>query len=117
MTTEGVGSVALRDTGGSKGRSMTDADELLSLMLRRWDELRRQGDPISIDELCRDHPHLRPELELRIGEVQAIDSLLDGFSDDLAARHASGGRTEVTLTVTDGPHRGRWFTFRQHDTF
>src|SRR5215468_118963 len=34
-------------------------------------------------------------------------------------RRSRGGpdRMIVTLTVTEGPHRGQVFTFREHDTF
>src|SRR3954453_19835353 len=28
-----------------------------------------------------------------------------------------GGRMKVTLSVTEGPHKGRDFTFQEHDNF
>ena len=35
----------------------------------------------------------------------------------VAAVHEGGGRVELKLTVTAGPHQGREFTFDGHDTF
>ena len=39
------------------------------------------------------------------------------MNDPRPSEHGSPAATEVTLTVTDGPHQGRVFTFAGHDTF
>jgi serine/threonine-protein kinase len=53
--------------------SETRIDELLS----RLEAARQQGQPVSPDEVCRDCPELRPEVERRLNALEAVGSLLD----------------------------------------
>src|SRR4051812_31792882 len=46
-----------------------------------------------------------------------LDPALDPSGEDEARRRRAAEATVVTLTVTDGPHRGRAFSFRDHDNF
>jgi serine/threonine protein kinase len=50
-------------------------------LLLRWEASRRQGQPLSLDALCADQPHLRDELRRRL---QALEVLAQ-------ALHAPGG--------------------------
>jgi WD40 repeat protein/tRNA A-37 threonylcarbamoyl transferase component Bud32 len=53
--------------------SASRIDELLS----RLEAARRQGQPVSPEEICRDCPELRPEVERRLRALEAVGSLLD----------------------------------------
>lgn len=56
---------------------MTDKDEeLLADLLLRWEELRDQGQDITAQELCQDHPDLIDQLARRINAL-TVTSWLD----------------------------------------
>ena len=46
-------------------------------LLLRWEEQRRRGNTLTIEELCRDHPQLRDELCARIAVLQRMDGVLN----------------------------------------
>src|SRR5580658_4567837 len=46
-------------------------------LIDRWEELREQGAPPSIEALCSDCPELVPELRRRIRALTEMDSALD----------------------------------------
>jgi tRNA A-37 threonylcarbamoyl transferase component Bud32 len=52
-------------------------DELLMTLLERWEDAREQGTPLTPEELCQDYPHMLPELTRRIGQLLALDGVLD----------------------------------------
>src|SRR5438309_776854 len=45
-------------------------------LLLRWEELRKRGEAVSAEELCRDCPELLSELQRRIRQLQSLDTLL-----------------------------------------
>lgn len=53
---------------------MTDEDRLADLLLR-WEELHEQGRDVSAEELCRDCPHLAPDLARRINALKVTSWL------------------------------------------
>jgi Flp pilus assembly protein TadD len=53
--------------------TMNSAQRILSLVLR-WQELRRQGKPLSVEQLCADCPELADDVAR---EVEALGAVLD----------------------------------------
>ncbi len=49
---------------------------LLSQCLQRWDLLRKQGQTVEPEELCRDYPEILEELKRQIQGVAAVEALL-----------------------------------------
>src|SRR3954471_9379267 len=51
----------------------------LSDLLDRWETLRKSGEDVTPEELCRDHPHLLDELKRRIdlGPVPTLQAPTD----------------------------------------
>src|SRR5947209_7826044 len=47
----------------------------ISELLARWEDLRSQGAAVSPEELCRDRPHLLPELQSIIRRLDSLDAL------------------------------------------
>jgi hypothetical protein len=78
--------------------SMLTVEALLSRLMLRWDELRRQGQSISVEELCGDCPELMEELKRRIKDVDAIDRVLATATDTTSTQVA--GRSQVDATGT-----------------
>lgn len=102
---------------------------LIDDLLDRWEELRELGQPISAEELCREHPELLPELRRQIQALEAVSlqfgsARFQGERDEDTARwspadqfellnrfeiiklHASGGLGNVYLAhdkVLDRP--------------
>src|SRR5262249_23638355 len=66
-----------------RGFLMTNDSEVLSDLLAKWEELAEAGNDILPAELCRDHPHLLPQLEEQIAKLAAL-----GW---MAAFQAAGG--------------------------
>src|ERR1700722_12575813 len=48
----------------------------LSDLLLHWEEACEQGQPTSVEELCRDCPHLLDELRRQVHALQAMNPLL-----------------------------------------
>jgi hypothetical protein len=70
-------------------------DELLQDLLLRWEELAEAGRPVSAEELCRDCPHLAPELQRRIDGLRDM-AWLTGFN---GAPRVSRGRPALPLAA------------------
>ncbi len=51
--------------------------ENIETLLDRWKELREQGTEPSAEELCRDHPQLVGELEAKIEQFKATDTICE----------------------------------------
>jgi WD40 repeat protein len=51
-------------------------EERIDELLDRWEELREQGTPISLEKLCADCPHLLEPLRRRIQELELVDDFL-----------------------------------------
>jgi serine/threonine-protein kinase len=56
---------------------MTDSEQIDEFLLR-WDELREQGTPPSVEALCRDCPELREEVSRRIAVLEAMYRVPNG---------------------------------------
>src|SRR4051812_15896654 len=54
------------------------ADQRLSDLLLRWEELQEKGQPASVQELCRDAPQLLDELRRCVDVLQKMDPALRG---------------------------------------
>lgn len=50
-------------------------------LLVEWEQLRRREASVSLEELCRDVPHLQAEVQKRITELQATDWIFDTISE------------------------------------
>jgi hypothetical protein len=48
-------------------------ESLITDLIRRWEELRRHGQTIAIEELCRDRPDLIDDLRERIRLLESMD--------------------------------------------
>jgi WD40 repeat protein len=53
------------------------ADDQISELLLRWEELRRRGEPADAEELCRHCPELLPEVRRRIAALQAVYQIIN----------------------------------------
>src|SRR5438093_1184923 len=56
-----------------EGRGMADT-EPISELLSRWEQLRREGQSITPEELCREHPELLPRVRQQLEALQAFAS-------------------------------------------
>jgi tRNA A-37 threonylcarbamoyl transferase component Bud32 len=56
---------------------MQSEDERLVGRLVRWNDLRRKGQPVCVEELCRDCPELLGDLQQQIEALLAMDGVLD----------------------------------------
>jgi WD40 repeat protein/serine/threonine protein kinase len=72
-------------------------DERLIELLERWEELHRQGEEISPQELCAPFPELQPEVEQAIQKLKRADPCLDlgtpGPATVPAPEQGSAGRS------------------------
>jgi serine/threonine protein kinase len=57
-------------------------EELLLDLLLRWEELKHRGQELSVEELCRERPDLKSELEKRIKALEATSWLDKPLDDD-----------------------------------
>ncbi len=80
---------------------MTDDDRIADLLIE-WEENHERGTDRSAEELCRDWPHLTPELTRRIHALKVTSRL--GKGDDHEPPPASGG----TYNPPDTPLAGRY---------
>jgi len=94
-------------------------DELLLDLLMRWEELRDRGQPIAAEDLCRDRPDLRDELNRRITALEATAWLEKPSHDedppDPAREHSDhsgprvfAGRYRLDVLVAEGGFAQVW---------
>src|SRR5262249_38116069 len=62
---------------------------LLDHLLSRWEEARRNGQPLTPEDLCRDYPHLLDELRRRIADREPGGLPADGSAETEEGRTAS----------------------------
>jgi serine/threonine-protein kinase len=62
---------------------MSSAGQVTEVLLR-WQELRGQGRAVSVEELCRDCPHLTEEIRREIRALEAMYHLLDRAAPNAA---------------------------------
>ena len=84
-------------------------DSLIEDLLDEWEDAQERGESLTVEYLCRGHPHLRSELERRLAALKAIDQRLKSpaldagssiavqYESDIAqlAFHAKGGLGSV----------------------
>jgi serine/threonine protein kinase len=51
-------------------------DEQLAMLLDAWQESQARGEAVTPEALCRDYPHLLPDLSQRIAVLRRFDALL-----------------------------------------
>jgi serine/threonine protein kinase len=67
------------------------ANDQISALLLRWEELRQRDEPVEAEELCRHCPDLLPELRRRIAALQAVYQVLNTAEPDrLTVGEATG---------------------------
>ena len=84
-------------------------DSRLSLLLDHWQQSQEAGQPLAPEELCRDHPELRSEVERQIGVLKGMECL----SNDLDHTQVGQDKVEGAATVPPNPVPGRGSLF--HD--
>jgi urea transport system substrate-binding protein len=87
---------------------MSDDPRLIDLLLD-WEEAVQQGRAVTIEDLCRDCPELRPALEQCIAKLKAITPVLDlsAYASPTRpdARKAGGGAADPEATQPEGAGR------------
>src|SRR5947209_20560325 len=68
---------------------MATAPEASELLLR-WQDLRRQGTPVTPEELCAGCPERAAELRRQIRAVESMEAMLGVGADGPAATRADG---------------------------
>jgi serine/threonine-protein kinase len=76
------------------------ADSRLSDLLLRWEEMREHGQPIPIEDLCRDCPELTEELRRRVQALEALDPLMRLAPTIPDESPTSEGEPDATDSVT-----------------
>lgn len=51
--------------------------EIIDELLDRWELAREEGQPISVEELCREHPDLLPEVQAKVQVLMAMDAKMN----------------------------------------
>jgi serine/threonine protein kinase len=59
-----------------------NSDPRVARLLLRWKQSRRQGRPLSLDELCADSPDLRDAVARELEEVASMEACLAEADDD-----------------------------------
>ena len=76
-------------------------DDRVRDMLIRWEQAQQAGREIPPVELCRDHPHLLPELEENIRRLEAVNARLAEHQLDSQPTHTVAESPNVA--VSDKP--------------
>jgi hypothetical protein len=79
------------------------SDTEIGKLLLRWQEARRQGQFLSDEQLCRDFPGHRDQVERRICALAAVDQSTDTTRKRRRDNYNSRGATPMTWQP--GPRR------------
>ena len=88
---------------------MTANDDQFRDLLDRWEDLREQGQEPSVEELCRDAPHLAERLREWTRVLKTSD-WMSRRADEVADETQYA--VNIRLSVPPGPTRKR--IFRKH---
>lgn len=91
-------------------------EEILAELLLQWEELEEQGQDVSANDLCKEHPHLAEELANRIKALRAtawLDKPTDLPTEDSSIKHQSEqkillGRYRLETMVAEGGFAHVW---------
>ncbi len=79
------------------------SEHLVSQLLARWEAAKEEGENLSVEELCREHPDLIEEVREQVGMLEAFDAALQ------TDRHRGtdpNGAAGMARTVTTGVRGG-----------
>ena len=62
-------------------------DSQLNDLLDRWEEARENGEPISLEELCRDHPALLTSMKKKVAALEAFERCFAGNKSQTSLEH------------------------------
>src|SRR5262245_44810658 len=79
---------------------MHDHEEQLSSLLDSWEEARARGESPTPQDLCRDTPHLLPELARRIAVLSRFESLHSDGSGTSRDTEAFASQTAASSCPT-----------------
>ena len=88
-------------------------DELLYDLLDRWEEAHDHGTPLDPAELCREQPHLVPELARRIRNLLRVKPLEPGARAAGPPADLLNGRYRIERQIGGGTEGDVWLA---HDT-
>jgi eukaryotic-like serine/threonine-protein kinase len=77
-----------------------DTETRIDSLIERWDELRRRGTPLAIEDLCSDCPELVAEVRRRLAALKAIAS---AFGTPAAERPPTAGDGGPAAVVAHRP--------------
>ena len=78
------------------------SDSQLEELVDRWEDARRAGREIPLDELCRDAPHLLPEVRAYISDLEFVDARF-GNSNSHSKPNNTGSIVPCPLDETAAP--------------
>jgi hypothetical protein len=79
-------------------------DERIVDVLLHWEELRAQGRPVTLTDLCRDCPELRDEVERRLQGLHALQPLFDNPDNAAAAAVPLPAENLTVRPAASGPN-------------
>lgn len=92
-------------------------DSQLNDLLDRWEEARENGEPISLEELCRDHPALLTSMKKKVAALEAFEQCVVGSKSktSLEDTHQSNSRRVAKSMPQSLEYDSNLIDLVQHD--